>query len=112
MAEDKSYLDPSRSIDERVEDLLARMTPEEKAGMMFQTMVMITPDGEFNPDVGAFWSGEHSRDDRQAYDALQSPWIHGRGSDRRLGQSIAEVGGIQTAGHSRHAIDRPAAQLR
>ena len=48
------YQDPSRPIDERIEDLLARMTLEEKAGMMFHTLVMIPPDGAFNPDMGAF----------------------------------------------------------
>lgn len=54
MSEIKSYQDASRSINERVEDLLVRMTPEEKAGMMFHTLVMIPPDGAFNPDFGAF----------------------------------------------------------
>lgn len=54
MSKDKAYLDASRPIDERTEDLLARMTIEEKAGMMFHSMVMITPDGAFNPDAGAF----------------------------------------------------------
>ncbi len=54
MENGKPYLDPSRSIDERIDDLLSRMPLEEKAGMMFQTMVMISPDGEFNPDVSAF----------------------------------------------------------
>lgn len=46
------YQDPARPIDERVEDLLARMTLEEKAGLMFQTMLMIPPDGRFDPDNG------------------------------------------------------------
>src|SRR5690348_1743145 len=32
------YEDPRRPVEERVEDLLARMTLEEKAGLMFQTM--------------------------------------------------------------------------
>lgn len=49
-----SYQDPSLSIDERIEDLLGRMTLAEKAGMLFHTMVMITPDGDFNLDTGAF----------------------------------------------------------
>ena len=31
------YEDPRRPIDERVEDLLAQMTLEEKAGLMFHT---------------------------------------------------------------------------
>ncbi len=54
MIKDLPYQDASRPIDERVEDLLARMTLEEKAGLMFHTMVMVPPDGEFNLDAGAF----------------------------------------------------------
>ena len=46
--------DPQRPIEERVEDLLGRMTLAEKAGLMFQTMVMIPPDGDFDLDLGAF----------------------------------------------------------
>ncbi|WP_029289183.1 glycoside hydrolase family 3 N-terminal domain-containing protein [Cellulomonas sp. HZM] len=33
------YRDPSRSVDERADDLLSRMTLEEKAGQLFQHMV-------------------------------------------------------------------------
>ncbi len=54
MTEKFPYLDPNLPIEARVEDLLARMTLEEKAGQMFHTMVMIPPDGEFNVEMGAF----------------------------------------------------------
>ena len=40
------YEDSRRSIDERVEDLLNQMTVEEKAGLLFVTMIGTNPDGE------------------------------------------------------------------
>ncbi|MFJ8666288.1 glycoside hydrolase family 3 protein [Streptomyces sp. NPDC093600] len=39
------YEDPRLPVAERVEDLLGRMTLQEKAGLLFQTMVAINPDG-------------------------------------------------------------------
>ncbi len=49
------YLDPRRPIAERLADLLGRMTLAEKAGLMFHTMVMISPDGAFDIDAPAFF---------------------------------------------------------
>ena len=33
------FEDPRRTVDERVEDLLGRMSLQEKAGLMFQTVI-------------------------------------------------------------------------
>lgn len=45
-AADRPWLDASLSVEERVELLLAEMTVEEKAGLFFQTMITMGPDGE------------------------------------------------------------------
>ncbi|MFJ8084149.1 glycoside hydrolase family 3 N-terminal domain-containing protein [Streptomyces sp. NPDC096205] len=39
------YQDSSRDVDDRVADLLARMTLEEKAGLLFHTVLPMHPDG-------------------------------------------------------------------
>jgi beta-glucosidase len=48
------YEDPRRPIEERVEDLLRQMTLEEKAGMMFQTMIGMNKDGTVMEKTGMF----------------------------------------------------------
>lgn len=48
------YEDSRRPIEERVEDLLAQMTLEEKAGLMFHTMIGVNPDGSLEPPAGPF----------------------------------------------------------
>jgi beta-glucosidase len=40
------YEDSRRPVEERVEDLLGRMTLEEKVGMLFQPMIACTADGD------------------------------------------------------------------
>ncbi len=48
------YEDPRRPFDERVEDLLAQMTLEEKAGLMFHTIAGVNPDGSLEPPREGF----------------------------------------------------------
>jgi beta-glucosidase len=48
------YEDPRRPIEERVEDLLKQMTLEEKAGMMFHTMIAMNKDGTIREKMGMF----------------------------------------------------------
>ena len=48
------YEDARVPIDERVEDLLTQLTLEEKAGMMFQTMIGINKDGTLKEKTDLF----------------------------------------------------------
>lgn len=51
------YEDPRRPIAGRVEDLLARMTLEEKAGLMFHTIAGVNKDGTLAPPSDGFMRG-------------------------------------------------------
>lgn len=48
------YEDPTRPIEERVEDLLAQMTLAEKAGLMFHNIAAVNPNGTLEPPPGPF----------------------------------------------------------
>jgi beta-glucosidase len=48
------YEDSRLPVEERIEDLLSQMTIEEKAGMMFQTMIGMNKDGTLVEKIGAF----------------------------------------------------------
>jgi beta-glucosidase len=50
---DAPYRDASRPVDERVADLLARMTLEEKAGQLFQTMIEVGAGGALSEGPSA-----------------------------------------------------------
>ncbi|WSF37050.1 glycoside hydrolase family 3 C-terminal domain-containing protein [Streptomyces sp. NBC_01351] len=48
------YEDPRLPVAERIADLIRRMTLEEKAGLLFHTMITINPDGSLvEPEPGA-----------------------------------------------------------
>jgi beta-glucosidase len=53
------YRDASLTIEERVEDLLAQMTLEEKAGLMFHPPIMMNADGTPFDDSGELIAGRH-----------------------------------------------------
>ncbi|MFF1676786.1 glycoside hydrolase family 3 protein [Streptomyces sp. NPDC058256] len=57
------YRDPNRPVDERVEDLLTRMTLEEKAGQLFHAMLTMNPDGTLVTDTTANPFVSHSTTD-------------------------------------------------
>lgn len=48
------YEDNRLPIDARVEDLLSHMAIEEKAGLMFHTMIGMNPDGTLVEEIGGF----------------------------------------------------------
>lgn len=54
------YQDPSVDVETRVDDLLARMTLEEKAGLMFQHMIVVGDDGQLAGPGGEFLAAGHA----------------------------------------------------
>ena len=48
------YEDDRLPVEERVADLLGRMTLEEKAGLLFYTMIGMNPDGTIQDGMGGF----------------------------------------------------------
>jgi beta-glucosidase len=48
------YRDASLPVEERVDDLLERMTLEEKAGQLFHDMIMVGPDGNLSEASASF----------------------------------------------------------
>jgi beta-glucosidase len=51
---DYRYRDPDRSVDERVQILLGQMTVEEKAGLLFHSMILVGQDGGLAGPMPAF----------------------------------------------------------
>jgi beta-glucosidase len=51
---DPTFRDPSLPIEDRVENLLAQMTLEEKAGLFFHAMIPVGPDGQLSEADPAF----------------------------------------------------------
>jgi beta-glucosidase len=52
------YEDPTRPVEERVDDLLSRMTLEEKVGMLFHPQITPSPDGSLTTTPPAVFQAE------------------------------------------------------
>ena len=103
------YEDPRQPIEERVEDLLKQMTLEEKAGLMFQTMIGMNPDGTPLEKTGFFPVPPTSDANRAAaLESLQYPAGLGRASHGGVAQPRPETGGADAAGNPDHDLHRPA----
>ena len=74
------YEDPRRPVEERVDDLLAQMTLEEKAGLMFHPPIGIGEEGELLEGPSAF-GGEGAT--RLRGRASPQPLQHLRAPDAR-----------------------------
>ena len=48
------YEDPRRPLEERIEDLISQMTLEEKAGLMFHTIMPVGQDGNLVEEPSMF----------------------------------------------------------
>ncbi|KAK7748140.1 hypothetical protein SLS53_001394 [Cytospora paraplurivora] len=71
-----AYEDSNLPIDERVEDLLSRMTLEEKAGQLFHNMLLPGPDGELAgaiPDASILPTRELLEDKKLSHFNLFGP---------------------------------------
>ena len=51
------YEDPTRPLEQRVDDLLSQMTLEEKAGLMFHPPITMNADGTLLDDADGFFDG-------------------------------------------------------
>lgn len=57
-----TYEDPSAPVDARVEDLLQRMTLDEKAGLLFHTMITMNGDGSLVESIAGNFQAESTSD--------------------------------------------------
>ena len=90
---DTRYRNSALPIDERVEILLSQMTLAEKAGLFFQTMISMGPDGELGRERRGAPRRPVGGRARPGKAAVQRPPQHGGGR------------GITTGCALRHRVD-------
>src|SRR5688500_4339291 len=97
MTTSEPYKDSNLSIEARIADLLPRMTIEEKAGMMFHSIITMNPDGTLTA-AGAFGFGPGT------HEMVQKRLMN---HFNLIGSAAPEV---MAEGHNR--LQRPAAETR
>jgi beta-glucosidase len=106
------YEDPTRPIDERIDDLLGQMTLEEKAGLMFHPPILIPDDGtllEGASPFGGSGTTELVRDRHLSHFniyAAPEPRVHAEWSNRlqRLAESTRLGIPVTISSDPRHTV--------
>ena len=107
------YEDPRLPIEERVDDLLARMTLEEKAALLFHQGLVVPDDGAVGDEPDAISPGRDAEPrPRARSDALQHLLGAGPAGARRVAQPDARGGGEHAARDPGHDLVGSAARLR
>ncbi len=107
------YEDPTRPVEERVDDLLAQMTLEEKAGLMFHPPILVGDDGALAEGPGPFGplgATELVRDLHLRHFniyAAPEPRLHAEWSNRlqRLAESTRLGIPVTISSDPRHTVD-------
>jgi beta-glucosidase len=107
------YEDPARPVEERVDDLLAQMTLEEKAGLMFHPPILVGDDGalvEGAGPFGPFGATELVRDLHLRHFniyAAPEPRLHAEWSNRlqQLAESTRLGIPVTISSDPRHTVD-------
>ena len=106
------FEDPRLPVDERVEDLLGRLSLEEKVGLMFQTVIEAGADGTVLEHAGRHQQvADQRRGAGQAPQPLQRPRARRRADGGPVAQRPAGAGRADAARHPGHGLDRPAARV-
>ena len=100
--------EPDVGLDQRVDDLLGRMTLAEKAGMLFQTMIVVG-SGDLAERNSTFRCGERRAHDQQpaAHPLQCRPRCRRRQGACGLAQPAARAGCKHQARYPHHVVDDP-----
>ena len=101
------YQDPTLSIAQRVEDLMSRMSLEDKVGLMFQTIVPMGDPAVATPILGLPSPLSMITERRMNHFNLVGSPSSGRGF-AEWHNALQKIAADEAAGHTRHPLHRPA----